>query len=59
MGYFKDNNTGEILIMDEPANIVRRIFQMYLDGYGLKNIAHKINDEGLKTPAYYQLKYLN
>ncbi|MCI6388595.1 MAG: recombinase family protein [Ruminococcus sp.] len=59
MGYFKDKNTGEILIMDEPANIVRRIFQMYLDGYGLKNIAHKLNDEGLKTPAYYQLKYLN
>ncbi len=59
MGYFKDKNTKEILIMEEPANIVRRIFQMYLDGYGLKNIAHKLNAEGLKTPAYYQLKYLN
>ncbi len=59
MGYFKDKNTKEILIMEEPANIVRRIFQMYLDGYGLKNIAHKLNDEGLKTPAYYQLKYLD
>lgn len=59
MGYFKDKNTGEILIMEEPANIVRRIFQMYLDGYGLKNIAHKLNEEGYRTPAYYQLKYLN
>jgi len=59
MGYFKDKNTKEILIMEEPANIVRRIFQMYLDGYGLKNIAHKLNEEGLKTPAYYQLKYLD
>lgn len=59
MGYFKDKNTKEILIMEEPANIVRRIFQMYLDGYGLKNIAHKLNDEGFKTPAYYQLKYLD
>lgn len=59
MGYFKDKNTKEIVIMDEPANIVRGIFQMYLDGYGLKNIAHKLNDEGLKTPAYYQLKYLD
>ncbi len=59
MGYFKDKNTGEVIIMDEPANIVRRIFQMYLDGYGLKNIAHKLNDEGHKTPAYYQLKYLD
>lgn len=59
MGYFKDKNTGKVIIMDEPANIVRRIFQMYLDGYGLKNIAHKLNDEGHKTPAYYQLKYLD
>ncbi len=59
MGYFKDKNTKEIIIMEEPANIVRRIFQMYLDGYGLKNIAHKLNDESLKTPAYYQLKYLD
>lgn len=59
MGYFKDKNTKEIIIMEEPANIVRRIFQMYLDGYGLKNIAHKLNDEGYKTPAYYQLKYLD
>ena len=59
MGYFKDKNTGEVVIMNEPANIVRRIFQMYLDGYGLKNIAHKLNDEGHKTPAYYQLKYLD
>lgn len=59
MGYFKDKNTGEVVIMNEPANIVRRIFQMYLDGYGLKNIAHKLNEEGYKTPAYYQLKYLD
>lgn len=45
--------------MDEPAEIVRKVFKFYLDGYGLKNIAHKLNDEGLKTPAYYPLKYLN
>lgn len=58
MGYFKDKNTGEILIMDEPANIVRRIFQMYLDGYGLKNIAQTLNNEGIKTPRFYQQKYI-
>ena len=33
MGYYKDKNTGEILIMEEPAAIIRKIFQMYLDGY--------------------------
>lgn len=58
MGYFKDKNTKEILIIDEPANIVRRIFQMYLDGYGLKNIAQTLNNEGIKTPRFYQQKYI-
>lgn len=58
MGYFKDKNTGEVIIMNEPANIVRRIFQMYLDGYGLKNIAQTLNNEGVKTPSFYQKKYI-
>jgi len=58
MGYFKDKNTKEIIIMEEPANIVRRIFQMYLDGYGLKNIAQTLNNEGVKTPRFYQQKYI-
>jgi DNA invertase Pin-like site-specific DNA recombinase len=58
MGYFKDKNTGEVIIMDEPANIVIRIFQMYVDGYGLKTIANELNKEEIKSPAYYQLKYL-
>ncbi len=58
MGYFKDKNTKEIIIMEEPANIVRRIFQMYLDGYGLKNIAQTLNNESVKTPRFYQQKYI-
>lgn len=58
MGYYKDKNTGKILIMDEPANIVRRIFQMYLNGYGLKNIAQTLNNEGIKTSRHYQQKYI-
>lgn len=58
MGYFKDKNTREILIMDEPANIFRGIFQMYLNGYGLKNIAQTLNNEGIKTPRFYQQKYI-
>lgn len=59
MGYYKDKNTGELIIMDEPAEIVRKIFQLYLDGYGLKNIAHILNENGDKPPRYYQLKYNN
>ena len=58
MGYFKDKNTNEIVIMDEPAAIVRRIFRMFLDGYGMKSIAHILNSEGVKAPGYYQNKYI-
>lgn len=58
MGYFKDKNTKEIIIMEEPANIIRKIFQMYLDGYGLKTIAQTLNCEGIKTPRFYQQKYI-
>ena len=58
MGYFKDKNTNEIVIMEEPAEIVRRIFRMFLDGYGMKSIAHILNNEDVKSPGYYQNKYI-
>ena len=39
MGYFKDKNTGEVVIVEEQAAIIRRIFDLYLSGYGIKSIA--------------------
>ncbi len=59
MGYFKDKNTGQVVIVEEQAEIVRRIFNMYLSGYGLKAIAQQLNSEGIKSQGYYQLKTLN
>ena len=56
LGYFKDRNTDEIVIVEEEAEIVRRIFDLFLDGYGLKSIAHMLNAEGIKSPLYYQNK---
>lgn len=56
LGYFKDKNTDEIVIAEEEAEIVRKIFDLYLSGYGLKSIAHMLNDEGIKSPLYYQNK---
>lgn len=56
MGYFKDKNTNEIVIVEEHAEIIRRIFDMYLSGYGFNAIAKILNEEGLKSPAYYQKK---
>ncbi len=32
------------------AEIVRRIFQLYIDGWGYKKIANQLTDEGIPTP---------
>lgn len=37
--------------INEPeAEIVRRIFQMYADGYGMITITKTLNDEGIQSP---------
>lgn len=53
-GYFKDKNTRQVVIVEEVADTVRLIFKLYLDGYGFKQIAKKLNADGVHTPAYYQ-----
>jgi DNA invertase Pin-like site-specific DNA recombinase len=57
-GYFKDKNTKQVVIIEECADIVRRIFHLYLDGYGFTTIARRLNDQGLKSPSYYQHQLL-
>ena len=59
MGYYKDKNTGKIVIKDEPADIIRKIYSWYLEGYGMKNIAEMLNENGMKSPSYYQKLYNN
>lgn len=54
MGYFKDKNTGKVEIVEEQAKIVRRIYDLYLSGYGLKAIASMLNAEGIPSQGYYQ-----
>ena len=49
----------EIVIMDEPAEIVREIYTMYLERFGFKIIAEKLNKNGKKSPSYYQKIYNN
>lgn len=53
IGYFKDKNTNEIVVVEEQAEIVRRIFDLYLTGYGCSAIARILNEDGVKSPAYY------
>ncbi len=59
LGYYKDKLKDEIVIMDVPAEIVREIYTMYLDGFGFKTIAEKLNKDGKKSPSYYQKVYNN
>ena len=50
LGYFKDKNTGEVKVVEKHAEIVRRIFNMYLEGYGFSVIARILNEEGINLP---------
>ena len=53
LGYLKDKNTGTISIDEETSWIVKEVFRLYIEGYGLTTIAKKMNAEGIKSPDYY------
>lgn len=54
-GYKKSGSDHNKLEVDEyAAEIVRRIFSMYLDGCGQNTIARRLNDEGIPCPAEYK-----
>jgi len=54
-GYLKDKEDKNKWIIDEAAaSIVRRIFQMTLEGYGPYQIAAQLSDEHIPVPAYHQ-----
>lgn len=40
---------GQYIIVPEEAELVRRIYRMFLDGLGTNAIAQTLNEEGLKT----------
>ena len=53
-GYTKDpDNKNQLLVDEEQAIVVRRIFDMALDGLSYYKIADKLTSEGIKTPASY------
>ena len=58
-GYYKDKFTKEIKIVDECADIVKLIYNLYIDGNGCKKIANYLNEHGYKSPSYYQKKFYN
>lgn len=44
---------NKIVVDEEAAVVVRRIFAMALDGMSCRKIAAKLNEEGVPTPAAY------
>lgn len=56
-GYKKDPKNKDHLIIDEDAAIVvRKIFSLYNQGYGKTAIARQLNDEGIPNPTQYKVK---
>lgn len=54
-GYKKSPTDKNKLIIDEyPASIIRRIFAMYIQGYGKQRIAMILNSEGVLCPSEYK-----
>ncbi len=54
-GYLKDPEDHHKLIIDEyAADVVRKIFRMYLDGGSLRSIATYLNENKILTPSAYK-----
>ena len=53
-GYLKDPNNPKQWIVDPiAATVVRRIYQMALDGYGIQQIAVALTNDKIPNPTYY------
>ncbi len=51
-GYMKDpNKKGHLIINEEESKIVKRIFDMFLNGMGTYQIAKKLNEEKVNVPS--------
>lgn len=54
-GYKKSPvNKNKLVIDDYAASVVRRIFSLYIQGYGKQKIAKLLNAEGILCPAEYK-----
>lgn len=54
-GYKKDpDNCHHLIIDEEPAQIVRQIYQWAYDDMGISEIVRKLNEMGAVTPSHYK-----
>lgn len=58
-GYIKDPIDHNHLIIDDyAANVVRRIYSLYLQGYGKAKIGSILSNEGILIPTLYKQQIL-
>ncbi len=48
LGYDKDEN-GKLVVVESEAVIVRKIFELYLNGFGVRKIKKYLEENGFKT----------
>ncbi|MCL2111287.1 MAG: recombinase family protein [Clostridiales bacterium] len=48
IGYTKDKD-GKLVILPEEAEIVRKMFELYLQGYGVRRIKRYLEKNNIKT----------
>lgn len=54
-GYKKDPHDKHHLVVDPPAaQLVQRIFSLYLSGHGIQHIAAMLNQEHIPSPAQFK-----
>ena len=53
-GYMKNPDDSRFWVIDpEAADVVRRIYDMAFEGYGLAEIANALGADGIVNPTYY------
>lgn len=59
-GYRKDPTDRHRFLIDEAAaEVVRKIYRFYLEGYSVKKIAEILNDQQILSPTEYKTKIQN
>lgn len=48
LGYGKDEN-GKLFVVESEAVIVGKIFELYLNGFGIRKIKKHLEENGIKT----------
>ncbi|MDO5568859.1 MAG: recombinase family protein [bacterium] len=47
-------NNNELIIDEDVKEIVKEIFELYLEGYGYGTIAKKLNERNIPCPSFYK-----